>query len=410
VKGTSPENTAIADFRVSPDRTQIRLTVVPAGSPNSAIWEARADGGDLRPMFSAADGMGSTCCGAWTADGRYYVFQSNRGESWNVWAIREKQHWWDKTDGKPVRLTLGPTSSQLPLPSLDGKRIFFVGTEHRAELVRYDVRKQDFASILPGISADGAVYNRDESRLAYVAVPDGILWQSKADGSDRHQLTFAPMEAALPRWSPDGKRIAFMGRQPGKPWRIYLMPVGGDYPSQVTEGEVEGADPTWSPDGNSIAFGWIPGGGGTMNQPIRILNLTTRQITALPGSAGRRGARWSPDGKFLVAGSSSSGNGPLMLYTFGTSAWTTLVDGVKASYPTWSPDGKCVYYYDEGLSAWRVCLADPKPQLVGKLGGNGKLFFNGALGFAFNIAPDDSILVTRDIGTDQIYALDVELP
>jgi eukaryotic-like serine/threonine-protein kinase len=410
VKGRSPGNTAISDFRVSPDRTRIRLTVVAAGSPNAAIWEAHSDGRDLRPMFSAGDGMGRTCCGTWTADGKYYVFQSDRGENWNVWAIRERQHWWEKTDGKPVRLTLGPMSSQLPSPSLDGKRIFFVGTAHRSEPVRYDVRKQDFASILPGISADAVVYNRDGSRMAYVAVPDGTLWQSKADGSDRHQLTFAPMVAALPRWSPDGKRIAFMGQEPGKPWRIYLMPVGGDYPAQVTEGEVEGADPTWSPDGNSIAFGGISGSGGNMSQPIGILNLSTRQIAALPGSVGMRGVRWSPDGKFLVALGNATGFGPLMLYTFLTGAWTTLVGGVKASYPTWSNDGKCVYYYDEDLSVWRVCLADRKVQLVGKLGGNGKLFFNGGLGYSFSIAPDDSILVTRDLGADQIYGLDVELP
>ena len=227
VKGTSPGNISISDFRVSPDRTRIRLTVVAPGSYTGAIWEARSDGGDLRPMFSARDGMGSTCCGVWTADGKYYVFQSYRGKDWNVWAIRERQHWWEKTDGKPVQLIVGPMSSQLPMPSVDGKRIFFVGTVHRGELVRYNVQRQDLASILPGISADAAVYNQDESRVAYVTVPDGTLWQSKADGGDRHQLTFAPMEVALPRWSPDGKRIAFMGREPGKPWKIYLMPVGG---------------------------------------------------------------------------------------------------------------------------------------------------------------------------------------
>jgi eukaryotic-like serine/threonine-protein kinase len=406
VQGTVPGNTLINDFRFSPDRSRIRLTIVAPDSNKGAIWEARSDGGDLRPMFSAREAMGSTCCGAWTADGKYFVFQSYRGGSWNVWAIREKQHWWEKTDGKPVQLMPGPMSSQLPMPSVDGKRVFFVGTAHRAELVRYDVQKQDLASILPGISADAAVYNQDESRVAYVTVPDGTLWESKADGGDVHQLTFAPLEAALPRWSPDGKRIAFMGREPGKPWKIYLMPVGGDYPSQVTEGEAEGADPTWSPDGNSIAFGT----GGAPSQPISILNLSTRQITPLPGSAGMRGPRWSPDGKFLVATSNATGSAPLMLYTFATGAWTVLVDGVKASYPSWSHDTKYVYYFDEGLSVWRVSVADRKVQLVGKLGGNGNLFFKPGFGYSFSLAPDDSILVTRDLGADQIYALDVDLP
>jgi eukaryotic-like serine/threonine-protein kinase len=407
-QGRVPGKAMIDDFRVSPDRTRIRLTVVAIGSPNAALWEARSDGSDLRPMFSAGDGMENTCCGEWTNDGKYYVFQSDRGDNWNVWAIREKQHWWEKTDSKPVRLTLGPVSSQLPLPSLDGKRIFFVGTAHRAELVRYDVRKQDFASILPGISADQLAYSRDGSRVAYVAVPEGTLWQSKADGSDRRQVTFAPMEVQLPRWSPDGKKIAFMGHGPGKPWRIYLMAVGGDYPGQTTEGDVDGADPSWSPDGRSIAFNGVLQSEG--QQPIRILNLSTRQMTVVPGSAGMLGARWSPDGKFLLAEGSVSGVGPVMLYTFATGSWATLVDGAaKASYPTWSHDGKCVYYYDSNFSVWRVCLADRKPQVVGKLGGAGNLY-SGVFGNSFGVAPDDSILVTRDIGTDQIYGLDVELP
>jgi hypothetical protein len=111
-----------------------------------------------------------------------------------------------------------------------------------------------------------------------------------------------------------------------------------------------------------------------------------------------------------VATSNATGSAPLKLYTFGTGAWTTLVDGVKASYPTWSHDGKYVYYYDVDLTVRRVSVADRKVQLVGKLGGNGRLFFNPGFGYSFSIAPDDSILVTRDLGADQIYGLDVELP
>jgi Tol biopolymer transport system component len=399
----------IGGIRISTDGKRMRFTVADMTSLASALWEATADGKNARPLFGEHNGMENQCCGMWTADGRYYIFQSDRGGDWNVWAMRERQHWWEKTDGKPVRMTVGATSCQLPLPSLDGKKILFVGTSHRGELVRYDVKKQGFTSILAGISADEAVYSRDRAWVAYVSVPDGSLWQSKADGGERHQLTFAPMETALPRWSPDGKRIAFMGRQPGEPWKIDVISVESDLPRVDPEALAVGADATWSPDGNSIAFNGILGTPGATPEPIRIMNLTTHQITTVPGSTGMLGARWSPDGKYLLAVASAAGNGPVMLYDFATGTWTPLAGRVQAAYPAWSNDGKCAYYYDSDLLAWHVCLADRKPQLVGKLEGAGKLY-SGIFGDSFSVGPDDSLLVTRDIGTDQIYALDMDLP
>jgi eukaryotic-like serine/threonine-protein kinase len=400
---------------ISPDRERMRFTVWDPSAHLSALWEARADGASPRALFQERDGMGNVCCGMWTPDGKYYVFQSDRGGNWNLWAMRERLHWWEKTDEKPAKMTVGLMNAQLPLPSLDGKRIYFVGTAHRGEIQRYNVQKKDFASILPGISADQLAFSRDGSRLLYVTVPEGILWESKADGSDRHQLTFAPMEVELPQWSPDGKRVAFTGRGPGKPWKIYLTSAKGQQAAemtpggvQITFGEQADGDATWSPDGNSIAFDGI-GNSGETTHPIEILNLSTHQITTIRASDGMRGARWSPDGKYIVAISSSAGFGPLKLYSFATGEWSLLENAVQATYPTWSHDGKCIYYNELYVSAYRVCLDARKPQSLGNLASAGTLTF-GTFGTYIGLAPDDSILVSRDIGTDQIYGLNVELP
>jgi Tol biopolymer transport system component len=84
----------------------------------------------------------------------------------------------------------------------------------------------------------------------YVSYPEGSLWRSRTDGSDRLQLTYPPIVAVLPRWSPDGTEIAFVDQERGKPWRILLAPSDGGTPKEAYTESRNQADPTWSPDSN----------------------------------------------------------------------------------------------------------------------------------------------------------------
>src|SRR5437773_6868882 len=108
--------------------------------------------------------------------------------------------------------------------------------------------------------------------MAYVAFPEGSLWRSKVDGSQRSQLTFSPMRAFLPRWSPDRKRIAFAGSIPGKPYNIYLISAEGGSPERLTSGERDEGDVGWSADGNRLVFGDTNPAHITDNSVIRILD------------------------------------------------------------------------------------------------------------------------------------------
>ena len=403
VKGTA------GNIAFSPDGVRMRFSVTPRGNHPSTIWEAGPDGSRPRPIFSEREGMGSQCCGMWTPDGRYYVFQSDRGGTPSVWAMRERRHWWEKVDTKPTRLTVGPMSARLPLPSLDGKRIFFVGTVQRGELEMYDTHAKEFASVLPRLSAQDVAYSRDGSHIAYIAEPNSTLWLSRKDGSDRHQLTFTPMIAALPAWSPDGNQIAFMGQEPGKEWRIYVIGAApGNFPTAVTQGKGSDADASWSADGKSIAYSGL----NVMMDPtphaVEILNLATRTTTVVPGSSEMVGTRWSPDGKYLLAIGARNAIGPLMLYSFRTQQWTRLTDAPVA-YPAWSHDGKCIYYADinQGNAIYRLCLPDRKPERVVDLEKSGQIT-NGRFGSWFGLTPDDSILALRDSGIEEIYSLQMD--
>jgi hypothetical protein len=103
----------------------------------------------------------------------------------------------------------GPLSYAQTISSRDGTQLFAVGTKSRGELVRYDAQSKQFVPMLSGISASDVSFSADGRWASYVSYPEGTLWRSRADGTERLQLTYPPMVVAFPFISPDGKRVAF---------------------------------------------------------------------------------------------------------------------------------------------------------------------------------------------------------
>ena len=170
--------------RWSPDGSPLRFSVQTQGS-GSSLCEVTADGKNLHQLLSGWNNPSFECCGSWTPDGNYFVFQSRRGGATNVWAIREKGSLFRKARHDPVQLTTGPTSTYGPLLGTDGKKLFVVTTQVRGELLRYDSASRQGGPYLSGISAMGVNFSRDGKWLTYVAYPEGTLWRSRADGSAR---------------------------------------------------------------------------------------------------------------------------------------------------------------------------------------------------------------------------------
>ena len=73
--------------RWSPDGSRLRFTV--NGANGSAIWEIASDGTRLHPLLTGWNSPPAECCGSWTPDGKYFVFQSSRGGVADIWAMRE---------------------------------------------------------------------------------------------------------------------------------------------------------------------------------------------------------------------------------------------------------------------------------------------------------------------------------
>jgi Tol biopolymer transport system component len=230
------------------------------------------------------------------------------------------------------------------------------------------------------------------------------------DGSERLQLTLPPLFVVQPRWSPDGTRIACMARQPGKPWSVYVISAEGGSPEQPVPGDRDTADPTWSPEGESLLFGRYPSdeppGAGPMD--LEILNLRTHTISKVPGSEELWSPGWSRDGCHILAVTRAGDR--LMVFDLKTQKWTELAK-IRMDWTEWSREGDYIYFVgvptagQQGL--FRVRISDHKLEQLVSLKG-----FRQApdWGWWMGLAPDDSPLLVRDAGTQDIYALDWEAP
>jgi len=393
----------------SPDGSLIRFAVVDPKTRVSSLWQVLADGTNLHPLLagwrqpnraSFISGVSGECCGRWTPDGKYFVFDSGG----QLWALREKEGLLRKVTREPMQLTSGAINYGFPIPSKDGRKLFAVAGLARGELVRYDAKSKAVEPFLSGISAQDVAFSKDGQWVAYVSYPEGTLWRSKADGSDRLQLSFPPLYAMLPRWSPDGKHLVFFDYETGKPTRIYLVSADGGTPQAMMPGGPETqTDPTWAPDGNSVAFGGVI---RTAMDGIHIFDLKTRQVSTLPGSDKLYSPRRSPDGRYMVAMPTDSLG--LRLFEFKTEKWAVL-SNTAAGYPGWSQDGKYVYFLQQqpDVGVFRVGIRDRKVEQVVSVKG---FQLTGYWGMWFGLAPDDSPLLLKDTGSQEIVALDWQAP
>jgi serine/threonine protein kinase/Tol biopolymer transport system component len=391
-------------LRWSTDHSVLRFTV--RAADRLSLAEVAADGSNYHRLLENWHRDDDVAHGNWTPDGKLFVFHTmhNWGRA-DIWAIRETNDWFHKVNPEPVQLTTGPLNFFSPQPSLDGKKIYVIGEQPRAELVRYDVRSGQFVPYLDGTSARAVTFSRDGQWVSYVTYPEGNLWRCRIDGSDKLQLTSAPLRVGEARWSPDGSTIALTASTPGIRPHLYLVSVTGGELRDLTMGSASVDSLSWAPDGHSIVFNDAP---EPNKARIRSLNLETMEITTLPRSDKLASPLRAPEGKFLVA--TTLARDKLLLFNLLSQNWSELAQR-KIGHFEWSNDGKFVFF-DAGLSGeqgiFRLRISDEKVEQIVDL----KDFRRVVTPFStwFGLTPTGDLLFMRDIGTQEVYALDLDVP
>jgi hypothetical protein len=252
---------------------------------------------------------------------------------------------------------------------------------------------------VPDVPGGFVDYSRDGEWIAWVDAANLTLWRSRRDGSGRLQLTMPPMAAALVRWSPDGRRLAFVADPAGgrEPRAVYVVSrEGGTLEPFADPARALVWDPCWLDD-RRVIWGNLYDRGS-----VKVLDLETRAISTLPGSEGMMGPKCSPDGAVLAAKEWSQG---YWLYGPETREWTSLGVASDLWYPSFTRDGSAVL----GLSLdqraiLRFALASPRIAKVADLGSVEPTA--PWMAAWMGLDSEDRPLVLRNTGVSDLYVLD----
>jgi Tol biopolymer transport system component len=393
--------------RWSPDGRVLNFTEN-IGSNEDHMWEIDASGGNLHRLLIGSVHENQACCGVWSADGRYFFYATGGVSSSSIWVLPSGQQRSFFAKPQPTQITVGGVDFwNTPLSSKDGRTLWSIGSHLRGELMEVNATTRQLKPFLEGLSAEGVSFSPDRSRIVYTAYPEGTLWQSRPDGSEKHQLSKPPWVARFPQWSPDGRTVAFLASQPGLQWQIYLVPADGDrQPYRLLDESSEEGYPSWSPDGKEIAFGRLLDYGSEHdpNLTIEIYDLERHSHKTLHESEGMWTARWSPDGRFLSA--VTQDNRVLRLCDMQTQKWTDLAN-VGVADVIWSRDSRYLYFdsfFGGDAAMYRISMDTRKLERWADLHGVRR---GGFFGSWLGITPDGSPLLLKDTSIEEIYRLDL---
>lgn len=386
----------------SPDGSRLRFSV--GRDALSSIWEVALAGGAPHRLDLHTP-SGDECCGDWTADGRYFVFTVWAPPHPDLWALRERGSRWRRSPAGPFQLTHGPTAPVYGTPGPDGEVFFYNGIGH-SQIERVNPATGEATPAASPIAPDAA-YSRDRQWIAYPDPATRALVRSRGDGTEKSVLAGGQYNPGFPRWSPDGKWIAFIGERLGQPGGVYFVATAGGEPQPLLPLAAGLQDVDWSPRGDRLVTSEAEG--KDAGRELALVDFASRQTTRIPGSQGLAAARWSPDGRYISA--TAIDQTQLKLYDLERRQWRVIATGTGLGIAEWSPDSRYLYFQDilaAGEPLMRLVVGSGKTERVAEFSA---VLASGAFrcGF-FGVDPAGEPILRYDRTDQDLFAATVTWP
>ncbi len=335
----------------SPHGARIAFWFMPPSVGRSDIATISRSGGEVLVITRDASTNWNP---VWSPDGKYLYFASDRSGNMNFWRVSVDEET-GKVLSEPEAIVTPSKFSRHLNFSRDGKRMIYVQTNNQSNLqgVEFDVNREkligepfwitrgDHQIVRPELSADGKQFVMRVPRRTQ----DDIVVVSR-DGANWRDLTNDKFFDRYPRWSPDGKKIAFVSDRGGG-YEIWMIDTDGTNIRQITFGSMAGTSfPLWSPDGKQLLF--------RTNRVSYLVDLSKswqdQTPIALPPQDNPEDYfvawDWSPDGQKLAGTFSGSTGTGIGSFSFETRQYEKL--GAYDATPMWMPDSRRYVFSAEG--------------------------------------------------------------